>query len=207
MTAPRVSVRANAERPVAPDSFALFAAVSAVEPEAAAARALLVARYADLEESVAELPESVEVRRGELATWPEGGRRQQRWRVRRSMTLVGHDVSLVADVAAAVARTPEVEIDGPHWNLDRDNPVYADLQADVVRLARARAERYAVALGGTLGRLIELSDPEGGSFGGLEVAMASAAGGGPDIGELDFTPEEVTVHASVNATWALVLPE
>jgi uncharacterized protein YggE len=208
MDAPKVTVSASAEQAVAPDSFTLVATVAGVAADAHAARESLALRYSQLEDAAAGLPETVEVHRGELTAWGEAGRRQPRWHVRRSMSLAGTDLSLVGDVVAALATVDDVGIEGPHWNLDRDNPVHAELQADVVRQARARAERYATALGGTLGRLIELSDL-GGGFGGGAYAVAAAGfpGEASNIGDLDFTPESVTVHAAITASWSLVLED
>lgn len=207
--APRVTVSASAERAVAPDSFTLVATVTGVAAEQQAARNALAARYTQLEQAAAGLPETIEVRRGELSSWRETDRRQVRWHVHRSMSVTGTDVARVGEVLTVLATVADVEIMGPHWSLDRENPVYAELQSDVVRQARDRAERYAAALGGTLGRLIELSDPDG-EPGMRGRAFAVSAGGRPagvDIGDLDYRPETVTVHASVTASWSLVLPD
>jgi uncharacterized protein YggE len=208
MTNPRVTVSATARREVPPDRFTFSAAVSGVDADVRAARAALAARYVALEQALAELPESAEVRPGELTTWPEGVHPEQRWRVHRGVTVLGDDVTVVGDVLAALVRAPDAELDGPRWSLRPDHPVHSELQTEVVRLARERAERYATALGGTLGRLVELRDPEGGGWYAEAVPVAAAFGRArPDVDDLDFQPVAVTVHAAITATWSLVLPE
>ena len=42
-------------------------------------------------------------------------------------------------------------INGPQWQLDKGNAVYAAVQADAVQAAQLRATRYAEAVGGRLG--------------------------------------------------------
>jgi uncharacterized protein YggE len=208
--APTVAVTASVEREVSPDSFVLTAQVSAVGADAATALHELVARYAELERVTGNLPRSVEARPGELRNWPQGGKRKGWW-AERAMTLIGSDPSIVGEIANALAAVPEISLQGPTWQVDRDNPAYAELQADAVIEARARAQRYAAALGGTLGRLAELSDPEGshlfhGPMSGL--ASNSARGTGSlDLGSLDLGPQSVTIRATVNATWYLVLTD
>jgi uncharacterized protein YggE len=73
--------------------------------------------------------------------------------------------------------------------------------------ALARAERYAAALGGRLGPLIELADPGVGNRGPRTIALAGAYAS-PDGGveTLDFTPVPLEVEVSVEGRWALVLP-
>jgi uncharacterized protein YggE len=205
LSLPTVSVSVSAQLEVPPDTFVVIASASASLADSTAALHGLVARYSKLEEAAANLPASVEVRHGELTNWPEGGKRKL-WHARRSMTLVGRDTSVVAEVANALAAIPDISIEGPMWQIDRDNRAYGELQSDAVDEARARAERYAAALGGTLGQVVELSDPEGAHI--FHVGMAArASAAGPGVDSLDLSPQTVTITATVTARWYVVLPD
>jgi uncharacterized protein YggE len=206
---PTVAVTAHAQREVPPDSFVLTGRVSTRGEDSAAAMRELATRYRELEAAVAALASSFEIRHESINNWPEGGRRQI-WHANRAITLTGNDLSTVAAAAAALASVPDVALEGPLWRVDRDNPAHAELQAEAVQEARARAERYAAALGGVLGRLVELSDP--GAGGGMLYRMSAhalASGGGEamDIASVDLSPQPIEISASVNATWYLVLPD
>jgi uncharacterized protein len=207
-TLPTVAVTANAQREVVPDSFVLTGRVSTRSADSTTALTELAARYRQLETAVAALPPTFEIRHEAINNWPEGGRRQL-WHATRAITVTGRDVAAVADAATAMASVPDVALEGPLWRVDRDNPAYAEMQAEAVHAARARAERYAAALGGTLGRLVELSDP---GADGMHYAMRAhglAAGGAEamDIAGIDLSPQPIEIMAAVNATWFLVLPD
>jgi uncharacterized protein YggE len=204
---PTVAVSASAQLEVPPDTFVIQASATGSGGNSTDSMQDLVARYAQLEGLAANLPDTVEVRHGELTNWPEGGRRRL-WHARRVMTLIGRDPSAVAEVASALAAIPEVALEGPTWQIDRDNRAYGELQSDAVDEARARAERYAAAVGGTLGPLIELSDPEGAHvFRDSARAFSLSAAAAPDVGSLDLSPQTVTITATVNARWYVLLPD
>jgi uncharacterized protein len=207
---PTVAVTATAHREVAPDSFVLTGRVSTRGADSTTALTELANRYRELEAAVAALPPTFEVRHEAINNWPEGGRRQV-WHATRAITLAGSDPATVADAAGAMASVPDVALEGPMWRVDRVNPAHAELQAEVVQEARARAERYAAALGGVLGRLVELSDPGAGEghFAMRAHALALSAGGAEamDIAGVDLSPQQIEISASVNARWYLVLPD
>ena len=201
---PLVTVRASVQRTTLPDSFVLNARVSAHGNEATKATTMLVARYAQLEAAVAHLPPSVDIGHGPLTNWSNGAKRAE-WSAQRTMSVTGTGLDGVGQVANAIAAVPDVALDGPHWQLDRDAAVHAELQADAVHEARARAERYATALGGTLGRLVELRD-DGGQHYVMAASMSFRGKAEPDIASLDLTPQPLEIEATVTATWQLVLP-
>lgn len=205
---PTVAVSATAEREVLPDSFVLSAHVRGLGTDAGAARTALVARYAQLEAVVADLPASVEIRHSGLTSWPTDAK-QRRWEAGRTLTATGTDLATVGAVADALGAVADVTLNGPNWEVDRDNAVYADLQTDVVVEARARAERYAAAVGATLGRLVEIQDPGVGGRGIRPMMLAAGRGpGSPEqLSDLDLTPQPQTISATVNARWYLVLPD
>jgi uncharacterized protein len=209
---PTVAVHGVAERSVAPDSYNLVARVAVEAEQTQAAAEALTERFAALEATIAQLGHlNLEVERTGVSMYEDGkplGSRGNTWHASRAMTLTGHDTSQVAEVAGALGRLPDVAIEGPQWQVEPDNPVHAEIQADAVREALARAQRYAAALGGTLGRLVELSDT--GMGGGRAMRFAASAmdmGGRPGLESMDFTPQPVEISAAVQGRWYLTLAE
>ncbi len=202
---PTVSVSASVEREVPPDRYALTARASGDGADARTATAALVDVYRDLEAIAAALPSDAEVRHGPLSSWPANARRT-RWTANRVMTVSGTDMDTLGAVADALAAVRGVSIDGPHWSIDRHNPAYAHLQAEAVHEAQERATRYAAALGGELGRLVELRDPNAAGHGyahAMEASMQLRRA--PEISAIDLTPQPLSISATVDATWYLVL--
>jgi uncharacterized protein YggE len=213
-----VAVHATAHRDVTPDSFDAVVRLVCRTADAAAAMTALIAGFARVEEAIEALPTTSDVtvsRSGisqrKVVAWRPDGPGVPEWIASRQITLTGRDTEQAGQIVAPfVALTDAVdglELDGPTWRLDRDNPVHAELQAEAVHEARSRAERYAAALGGRLGPLIELADP------GVEVyhrstmkAMASYDPGREGFETMDFTPVPLEVEAGVQARWALILP-
>jgi predicted secreted protein len=205
---PTVSVSASLEREIAPDKYTISARVTGEGNDTRAATAELVSRYRKLESAAKKFPGSVEVRHSSIASWPGWGKRAKA-SAHRTMTVIGTDPATAGDVADRVAAVAGVALDGPHWELGDDNPSFAQLQADVVHEARDRAARYAAALGGSLGRLVELRDPQAGGGHRMYAAAAPAMfrGGDPEVSDLDLSPQPITISATIEATWYVDLPE
>jgi uncharacterized protein YggE len=208
---PTVCVRANAGRAVEPDSYVVIARALGHGADSAGAARELSARCGELDAAVLALPRlSADIERGAVVVHPDWesakGRKAQRWHGSREMRVSGHDTRQVAELVGAISAVAGVEIEGPHWQLGRDNPAHAELAAEAVREAMTRARRYAAALGGTLGRLVELSDT--GMGGGMRHFSAGSvsAGASPGLDTLDFTPQPVDLSAGVEARWYLTLP-
>lgn len=214
---PTVAVGASAQRSVTPDSYVVTARTVATAPDSAAAAAGLAARDGDVAVVLSRLAHlSLDVERGGVSVHPDwtanpygGSSQPSGWRASRELRLTGRDATQVAELVGALARVVGVEIEGPYWQLDRDNPVHTELAAEAVHEAVARARRYAAALGGTLGRLAELSDTGMGGGREMRFAMSSAAGdsSGAGLESLDFTPQPIDVSASVQGRWYLTLPD
>ena len=206
---PHVAVHAGARREVVPDSFEVVVRVACRSSDAEAAMAALTRGFALVEEAIDALPPSdVVARRGGVSQRWIPWERDPGWLASRGVTLTGRDVERAAEVIApfaALSGTVDgLELTGPIWSLDPDNPVHAVLQAEAVREARARAQRYAAALGGTLGPLIELADPRM-EHGAVAFAVRSA-GHTEGFETMDFSPEPIEVEARVDGRWTLVLP-
>lgn len=202
---PTVSVTASLEREIAPDKFMLCARVTGEGNDTRAATADLVSRYRKLESAAKRFPDTVEVRHGSIASWPGWGKRAKA-SAHRTMSVIGTDPATAGDVADEVAAVQGVAVDGPHWELRNDNAAFASLQVDVVHEARTRAQRYAAALGGSLGRLVELRDPQAGGRRPTFAMAAMRGGRAPEVSELDLSPQPITISATVEATWYVDLP-
>lgn len=210
---PHVTVHAIAYQAVTPDRFETTVRVICRDDEALAATAALTRGFARVEAAIDALPVELDVTvdRGGVSLRKVGwgsDKRTPEWIASRSATLISPDIEHAGDVigpfAALADEVDGLELEGPRWRLDRDNPAHAQLQADAVHEARARAERYAAALGGRLGALVELADPE---FRGATRAVAlSGYSPGEGFEIMDFAPVAVEVEASVQGQWALILP-
>lgn len=215
---PTVAVSASVQRAVAPDSYAVVATAVARAADSTTAAANLVTRFSELEAVVSGWPQlALTLERGGVSVHPDwdaqpyaGDKTPTGWRASRQLSAEGRDLSQVAELVGALGRVVDVEIAGPHWQLDRDNPAHAELAAEAVHEAIARAGRYAAALGGTLGRLVELADT-GMDHSGIRLAARSAGmamdSGGPGLETLDFTPQPIDVYAGVQGRWYLALPD
>ena len=208
MKTPTVAVTGNVDREVDPDMFVLTGRVTVRAADSASAHALLAQRFTTLDSAAMALGEDdMHLRRGGVYSYGEG-ERARRWIAARELSITCHDTARAAEVAGVFGQVPDVAVEGPYWRLGPTNPAFAEMQADAVRDARARAERYAEAIGKQLGELVELRD--GGSAMPAHFAAAarlpsySAEDAGLD--SMDMSPVPQTVHASVEARWYLVLP-
>jgi uncharacterized protein YggE len=217
MSLPTVAVSGSVQRAVVPDSYIVLATAVARAADSATATGQLVTRYGELEAVVSGLAHlALKLEPGGISVHPDwdaqpyGEKGPSGWRASRQLSAEGRDLSQVAELVGALGRVADVEIAGPRWQLDRDNPVHAELAAEAVHEAIARAGRYAAALGGTLGRLVELTDA-GMNHGGVRLASAKAEmaldSGGAGLETLYFTPQPIDVYASVQGRWYLSLPD
>jgi uncharacterized protein YggE len=213
---PHVAVHATAHRDVTPDQFEATVRVACRRATAGDAAQALTAGFARVEDALAALPGDLDViaRRSGVSQQRETWEGTPKWQASRSVTLTSRDVeragAVLGPFAALLDVVDDLELHGPSWLLDSDNPVYAELQAEAVHRALARARRYAAALGATLGSLLELADPglsRGSYRGSVALASGKSAGyGGEGFETMDFTPVPIEVEVGVEARWSLILP-
>ncbi|MEP7019460.1 MAG: SIMPL domain-containing protein [Pseudonocardiales bacterium] len=216
MSLPTVAVSANVQRAVAPDSYVVIARAVARAADSSTAAAQLAARFSELEAVVGGLTHlALELERGGVSVHPDweaqpfGDKAPSGWQASRQLSATGRNLGQVAELVGALGRVADLQTEGPHWQLDRDNPVHSELAAEAVHEAIARAGRYAAALGATLGRLVELTDT-GMAHGGREMMFAASARAvdmSPGLETLDFTPQPIEVYAGVQGRWYLTLPD
>jgi len=218
---PQVAVRSTVYRDVTPDSFEVTVRLVCRAADAAAAATSLTTGFARIEQTIDSLPgPDLTIERGAVsqrkAMWRHhsDGAQITEWIAARHVVVTGRDNERAGAVMRAFAELTDtvdgIELHGPSWRLDNDNPAYGEVQADAVGEALARARRYAVTLGGRLGTLIELADTgllDGRPVRHESVSLGLMAGGsGEGFETMDFTPVPVQISATVDARWALIVP-
>jgi uncharacterized protein YggE len=125
-------------------------------------------------------------------------------RAGEDIALLVTDTGALDAVLSALVGAEPTDLQGPRWVLDDPAAAQREAQRRAVADARARAEGYAVALGGTLGPLLRLSEAAEHAV-PMAYRMAAAEGAGPDVRALGLEPEPVRVTARCTTTWALHL--
>lgn len=208
-------------RDVTPDSFEVTVRLVCRAASGSAAATALTTGFARIEQTIDSLPgPDLTIERGAVsqrkAVWrdhPDGALITE-WIAARHVVITGRDNERAGAVMRAFAELTDtvdgIELHGPSWRLDDDNPAYGEVQADAVGEALARARRYAVTLGGRLGTLIELADTgllDGGQIRHQSRSLGFMAGdSGEGFETMDFTPVPVPIRATVDARWALIVP-
>jgi uncharacterized protein YggE len=119
------------------------------------------------------------------------------------LALLVTDVTALDAVLSALVGAEPTDLQGPTWVLEDPAAARWEAQRRALADARARAEGYAAALGGTLGPLLRLSEaPE---HAPMAYRMAATEAAGPDVRALGLEPEPVRVTARCTTTWALLL--
>jgi uncharacterized protein YggE len=70
------------------------------------------------------------------------------------------DGELASRLVTEAAERVELRIDGPGWRVAHDNPGHADARRLAAADARQKAEEYAGALGGRIGAIASVDEPE-----------------------------------------------
>ncbi len=169
---------------------------------AAAVRAL--GQQVAAAEPLFELP-GVEIVHRRLAVYTD-------WRNNRRVgSVASEDVALrIVDVGVLenlldrlIAAEP-ANLFGPRWSLSDPSAPVREAQRAAVADARRRAEGYADALGGRLGRLVRLSEAAEGPPVVLRTAMAVSTGVAEvESRQLGLDPEPVRVAVRCTTTWEL----
>ena len=141
--------------------------------------------------------------------WKKGESVNVGWVAGRTTVLEIKDLVKLSQLVSELPVAGASVINGPSWEVDRDNPVHDQARHAAAVDARRRATAYAEALGQHLGALKWLSEPGLRLAGQQPAVMARAAGmfrAGPVPTEepLDISPDEVTIHATVEACFELM---
>ena len=99
---------------------------------------------------------------------------------------------LASRLVTEAAERVDLRIDGPGWRVVHDNPGHADARRLAALDARQRAEEYAAALGGRIGAIVSIDEPETKPIPASAAPMAlraEAAGMPVEDGERELVAE------------------
>lgn len=208
---PVVAVRGEVYREVAPElaRFAVTAMARDRDREATLTR--LAERAAAVRVLLDGYGPAVDRREtGELRVRPESKRSGERvvaYHGSVTTTVTMTDFAVLGELMLRLADQDQVAVAGPWWSLRPDSPVHREARRAAIAEALSRAREYAEALGARVTALLTLSDT-GMSDEPMAFRMVgstrSAGGGG--AAEIDLDPQQQTVHAAVEARFAISEP-
>jgi len=201
-----VTVRGEAVIRAEPDEAVLWVTLSALDAAPGPALADVSARTGGLMALLDELG----VARGDRSTsgitvhedfdHTSEGRRSLGHRASATVSVRMSDTELIGRLVSQATSDLEARIDGPRWQIARDNPVHLEAAREAAADAQRKAQAYAEGVGVRLGRLLRLTEPDGG---GPMIRAASTRAMAVD--HMDVEAGELEVSASIRATFALDL--
>jgi uncharacterized protein YggE len=208
---PVVSVRGEAFREVPPEIARFTVTVAARDKNRQATLARLAERTDAVRALIDGYGAAIERREsGDLRVRPElkrSGERVVAYHGTVSTTVTVTDFSVLGELMLRLADQDQSNVSGPWWALRPGSPVHRAARRAAVDEAVARAREYAEAVGARVTGLLEIAD------GGMvnqpmtRVAYGFAAEAGSDgPPELDLDPQVQTVHASIEARFAISEP-
>jgi uncharacterized protein YggE len=206
-TSPTVTVRGDAVIRAEPDEAMLWITLSALEDAPGPALSDVSARSNALVALLNELGVTKADRSTTGITVYEdfdhtqSGRQSLGHRAISRVSVRLTDPDLIGQLIAQATEDLAARIDGPRWQIAPDNPVRLQAARQAAADGQRKAQAYAEGVGAKLGRLIQLTEPDG------HVGIIRTAGGlRPMAAEpLPVEPGEHEVTASIQATFALDL--
>jgi uncharacterized protein len=128
------------------------------------------------------------------------------YRVSTSLTLKLHDFSKVGTIIEQTADLEDMQNQSLNYILEDVEPAKAKAAEDALKKARNQASTVATAGGRSLGELVYASiDVNQPVIMPVQMTARAALGGtaGPAAPTAEFTPQNVTINAHVNAMFAL----
>ncbi|MDG4767772.1 SIMPL domain-containing protein [Solwaraspora sp. WMMD406] len=213
--APVLAVRGETTREVPPELARFSVTVTARGKD----RPGTLARLAERGDAVRSLIDgygpAIERREtGSLLVRPELKRSSERvsaYHASVGTTVTVVDFTVLGELMLRLADQDQTRISGPWWALRPDSPALAQARRAAIDEAISRAREYALALGAEVTGLIELADhgmsaPQpmmlrgaARGFGAMEMAPG-------EVPEIDLDPQVQTVHAVVEARFAISPP-
>lgn len=80
------------------------------------------------------------------------------WRSSHQVSCISRDIAASFALLEALTTIDGINVRGPHWQIDADNPAHAAARHAAVIDARSKAADYAAALGVELDQLIEITE-------------------------------------------------
>lgn len=141
----------------------------------------------------------------EAFDYVKGERRSYGYQANAGVTVRVTDAELLGQLIARATETLAAKLDGPHWHIKADNPVWLEAARQAAADGRRKAQAYAEGVGAKLGRLIQLVEP--GSERGRPMRASGAALAAAPMPEDSMPIEsgEYDVAASIIVTFALKL--
>ena len=161
-----VSVRGRGVTSVRPDELTVGLTVQALRPRASEA----FVEASRLAEQLVALCTELGVEAGSRATsnvslaehgeHTERGWQHRGYQASSRLAVRLEDAELASRLVTEAAERLEIKIDGPAWRVAHDNPGHAEARRLAAQDARGRAEEYAAALGGRIGAIVSVAEPE-----------------------------------------------
>jgi uncharacterized protein YggE len=208
---PVVSVRGEAFREVPPEIARFTVTVAARDKNRQATLARLAERADAVRALIDGYGEAIERREsGDLRVRPElkrSGERVVAYHGTVSTTVTVTDFSVLGELMLRLADQDQSNVSGPWWALRPGSPVHREARRAAVDEAVARAREYAEAVGARVTGLLEIADSGMVNQPMTRVAYGYAGqAGGDGLPELDLDPQVQTVHANVEARFAISEP-
>ncbi|MEQ4303283.1 SIMPL domain-containing protein [Plantactinospora sp. B6F1] len=210
---PFVLVRGEVVREVPPEIARFSVTVAARDRNRPAALARLAERSAAVRALIDGYGDAIERREtGDLWVRPELKRSEEKvtgYAGSATTTVTVADFGVLGELMLRLADQDQTTVAGPWWSLRPDSQVHRDARRAAVAEAISRAREYADALGAEVTALLHLAD-SGLTEQPLMMTRAAhtvgygAAGGAPP--ELELDPRVQTVHAAVEARFAISPP-
>lgn len=202
-----LSVSARAEASRVPDVASLS---TGVVTQAADANAALKANSAQMAKVVAAI-RAAGIAERDIQTSGISVQPQYRYGDNRPPAITGYqasntvavkvrDVARLGEVLDALVASGANQVNGPSFEIDQPEAVYDEARREALKLARARADMYAAALGLRVRRIVSIS--EGGGF-QPPMPMMRAMAADVRVESAPVAPGETTLSASLDVVFEL----
>ncbi len=161
-----ITVRGRGATTVAPDEVTVGLTVEALRKSAAEAFAEATRLAQEVVALCDELDIGEDRRTTSRVTLAEDGEHTNRgwqhrgYRASSRLAVRLDDGELASRLVTEAAERVDLRIDGPAWRVALDNPGHADARRLAAADARRKAEEYAAALGGRVGAIASVDEPE-----------------------------------------------
>lgn len=141
--------------------------------------------------------QNLSVHQAEETYYEEGIRKSRpgQWRVNNSITITLRDIDRASDLADLLTRSGATNVYGPNFQLEETQAAEESLLAEAIENARKKAQEIAQSSGGTLGKIISVSE---GYQQPITFRALEGIGGGPPV-----EPGTSTISQTVTVVFEL----
>ena len=209
---PILAVRGEVFREVPPEIARFSVTVVARDKNQSATLARLSERAKAVSELIDTYGDAIDRREtGDLrmrAEFKGSGERVAAYHGSATTTVTVTDFSALGGLMFRLAEQEQASVSGPWWELRPGSPVHADARRAAIAEAIGRAREYADALGARVTALLDLADSgmtDRPMMTRAAFGMTGPAADGTPL-ELELNPQPQTVHAVVEARFAISPP-